>query len=180
MNNKPLCKKKKKENSGQSRSISLCHFSIFTNISIFLRFSRMHVMAAPPVPHSPLQHQPSDAGSSHSAGSARNVTPPLSIQQGRPLPALPVSPPPPQLPPREISHNSRANGGGSNAWMMAPPGRPAAPPPAVTNLDDDWENSSNDSNDLQRRRVQQQHRGQGDFNDLADAMAGFHPCTFFY
>ena len=134
-------------------------------------------MAGPPIPHSPLQHQVSDAGSSHSAGSTRNVTPPLSIQQGRPLPALPVSPPPPQLPPREISHNSRANGS-SNAWMMPPPGRPAAPPPVVTNLDDDWENSSNDSNDLQRRRVQQQHRGQGDFNDLADAMAGFHPCTF--
>lgn len=145
----------------------------------------MHVagmMAQPPiaipVSHSPLQHQPSDAGSSHSAGSTRNVTPPLSIQQGRPLPALPVSPPPPQLPPREIPHsgnNSRANGS-SNAWMMPPPGRPAAPLPVVTNLDDDWENSSNDSNDLQRRRVQQQHRGQGDFNDLADAMAGFHPC----
>jgi hypothetical protein len=68
--------------------------------------------------------------------------------------------------------------------MMPPPGRPAAPPPLVssTNLDDDWENSSNDSNDLQRRRVQPgQHRGmgqQGDLNDLADAMAGFHPCKF--
>jgi hypothetical protein len=67
--------------------------------------------------------------------------------------------------------------------MMPPPGRPAAPPPLVssTNLDDDWENSSNDSNDLQRRRVQGQHRGmgqQGDLNDLADAMAGFHPCKF--
>ncbi|EFX85767.1 hypothetical protein DAPPUDRAFT_98367, partial [Daphnia pulex] len=153
------------------------------------RTHRMHVMGQPPVSqHSPLQHQVSDAGSSHSAGSTRNVTPPLSIQQGRPLPALPVSPPPPQLPPREtgLQHaamlNRVGNGGTptSNSWMMPPPGRPAAPPPLVssTNLDDDWENSSNDSNDLQRRRVQGQHRGmgqQGDLNDLADAMAGFHP-----
>jgi hypothetical protein len=163
------------------------------SVFIFLNLNRMHVMGQPPVSqHSPLQHQVSDAGSSHSAGSTRNVTPPLSIQQGRPLPALPVSPPPPQLPPREtgLQHamlNRVGNGGTpttSNSWMMPPPGRPAAPPPLVssTNLDDDWENSSNDSNDLQRRRVQPgQHRGmgqQGDLNDLADAMAGFHPCKF--
>lgn len=150
----------------------------------------MHVaggMVAPmPVPmsHSPLPHQMSDAGSSHSAGSARNVTPPLSIQQGRPLPALPVSPPPPQLPPREIPaahsghHQNRANGSNS-PWMMPPPARPAAPPPVVTNLDDDWENSSNDSNDLQqRRRAHHRIGGQGDVNELVDAMSGFHPCKF--
>ncbi|KAI9553366.1 putative disco-interacting protein 2 isoform X2 [Daphnia sinensis] len=156
------------------------------------RTHRMHVMGQSSAgQHSPLQHQVSDAGSSHSAGSTRNVTPPLSIQQGRPLPALPVSPPPPQLPPRETGLQQQqhailsrvGNGGtptGSNSWMMPPPppGRPAAPPPQVssTNLDDDWENSSNDSNDLQRRRVQAQHRGlQGDLNDLTDAMSGFHP-----
>lgn len=153
----------------------------------------MHVMGQSSAgQHSPLQHQVSDAGSSHSAGSTRNVTPPLSIQQGRPLPALPVSPPPPQLPPRETGLQQHAilsrvgNGGtptGSSSWMMPPPpGRPAAaPPPQVssTNLDDDWENSSNDSNDLQRRRVQAQHRGlQADINDLTDAMSGFHPCTY--
>jgi hypothetical protein len=116
------------------------------------------------------------------------VTPPLSIQQGRPLPALPVSPPPPQLPPRDtgLQHamlNRVGNGGTpttSNSWMMPPPGRPAAPPPLVssTNLDDDWENSSND---LQRRRVEGQHHVMGqqdDLKNLADAMAGFHPCKF--
>ena len=98
-------------------------------------------------PHAPLQHQASD-------GSSRNVTPPLSIQQGRPLPALPVSPPP-QLPPREAAR-------GKN-W----PGRTPA-----TNLDDDWENSSNDSNDVQRRR--QQHDA---MSDLSDAVANFRPCN---
>ena len=115
-----------------------------------------------------LQHHQQQSDTS-SSGSARD-TPPAQ----RPLPALPVSPPPPQLPPRERLANGSSNCGsitssGSNhpLWMNNTEGVGGSggvnsggggfpyPPPPTTNLDDEW-----------------------DVNDVSDAMSHLKPCEF--
>jgi len=101
-------------------------------------------------------------------GSARD-TPPAQ----RPLPALPVSPPPPQLPPRENRDSSAqrtprvTNGNAPSTGSVSPWLGGGAPP--TTNLDDDWNTDSEP-----RRRAQRQ-----DITDLSDVMANLRPCECF-
>ena len=91
----------------------------------------------------------------------------------RPLPALPVSPPPPQLPPRDSAPvNSRLANGSNCAAMTSSPspsswsGAPPPPRHPTTNLDDEWDS---DDNEVRRR-----HRSE--MNDLSDVMANLRPC----
>jgi hypothetical protein len=113
----------------------------------------------------PQQQPQSDTSST---GSARD-TPPAQ----RPLPALPVSPPPPQLPPRENRDSSAqrtprvTNGNAPSTGSVSPWLGGGAPP--TTNLDDDWNTDSEP-----RRRAQRQ-----DITDLSDVMANLRPCECF-